>query len=179
MLTHETRTTAIVGRRRHQSVVKAINKLVTWAYFLGYLDLLFPYSSLDRLQLLCRHSFASREVAFVSVGVSIYPTQCQHSVFGLTRRDLGIDFDSGVCRYQLFREFNSFVDRNPKLVSVLLLLSSIVHDLPLANNCVMFHAAEKVSCRFYTSNDATHLLMLSILSIFLIPSQCRMSGIKA
>lgn len=53
---------------------------------------------------------------------------------------------------------------------------------PLSDNGVVFHAAGvRFSNLLHTrvKGPKTHLLMLSILSILVIPSQCRMSGIRA
>lgn len=45
----------------------------------------------------------------------------------------------------------------------------------------MLHTVEKVLVlhNIYVKSPSTDLLMLNILSIFLIPSQCRISGIRA
>lgn len=52
--------------------------------------------------------------------------------------------------------------------------------LPLANDCIVFHAIERVSMfHEWQANWITDLLMLNMRSIFFIPSQCRMSGISA
>lgn len=59
-------------------------------------------------------------------------------------------------------------------------------DLPLLNDGVVLHAVGRMVSilrmavpHIVFDERVTYLLMLSILSIFLIPSQCRMSGIKA
>ena len=55
--------------------------------------------------------------------------------------------------------------------------------LPLANNSVIFHAVDLCKLReeerYLITREMTHLLILSIRSIFLMPSQWRISGMRA
>jgi hypothetical protein len=53
-------------------------------------------------------------------------------------------------------------------------------NLPLTDDGVVLHTVGMVTLMSEDySGIKTYLLILSILSIFLIPSQCRISGIKA
>lgn len=101
----------------------------------------------------------------------------------LTSCDLRIYLDPRICRDPRLRQLNSLVNRNSNEQRLeptpqqTLLRSG---DLPLTDDSIMFHTVRNTLGLKRTGDaDATHLLMLSIRSIFLIPSQWRMSGINA
>ena len=141
-------------------------------------DLLFPHPTLHCLQLLLRQTLPRREVTWRGLAsFCLFPNAAAlHWNFRLlTGSDLGINLHPRVCRDELVRQLNSLVNRDPADDEFRTPLANDSHfsGLPLANDGIMLHAVGTVSCRTVTASLSwwTHLLMLSMRSIFLMPSQ--------
>ena len=85
-------------------------------------------------------------------------SESYESIRTVSSMDLGINLDSAILRDKLIGYRNTFVDRNA-----------------LFDNSVMFHTihgCQEISTRIEW-RLGTHFDILSIRSIFLMPSQCR------
>lgn len=77
--------------------------------------------------------------------------------------DLRIDFDSAVLGDHFLWDLDPLMNRDT-----------------LLDNGIVLHTVMCQLCIYgFFLAWSTHLLMLNILSIFVIPSQCRISGIRA
>lgn len=104
---------------------------------------------------------------------------------GHTGRDLRINLNARVLRNPVLGKLDPLMYRYTTLSLDLGLEGEAGVALPLLDNGVVLHAIEwmisilRVTAAHDVKASVTYLLMLSILSIFLIPSQCRISGIRA
>lgn len=100
--------------------------------------------------------------------------------------DLGIDLDPRIRWDPRLGELDSFVDGNAigwpvSITGLGRAAKSSFLDSPLPDDGIVFHAGYPNGSARAAQRDTriTHLLMLSILSILVMPSQCRISGIRA
>lgn len=149
--------------------------------------LLLPDAALHRFQLFLGHPVARRKVPCreASSEKVLAAAQPEASHTGI---DLCINLYSRVGRDQRLGELNPLVDgdtvKRASSASAAAPGRTAAWYSPLSHDGVVFHAKRRVMTRQTEKPKrarlhTTHLLMLSILSIFAMPSQCRISGISA